>query len=170
MQRTGDQHLASLRDGRVVYLGSERVAYVTTHPAFREAARSVAELYELKRDPVNRDALSFVEDGERFSLYFLRPRTREDLLARMRAHKRIADASYGLMGRSPDHVASFVAGMVLQPEALGEASRRDRSFARNLLDYYDGPRRRDDYISYAVIPPAGPRAPHFPGRVHDASP
>ena len=170
MQRTGDEHLASLCDGRVVYLGSERVADVTTHPAFREAARSVAQLYELKRDPANRDALSFVEDGERFSLYFLRPRTREDLLARMRAHKRIADASYGLMGRSPDHVASFVAGMVLQPEALGEASRRDRSFARNLIDYYDGARRRDDYIAYAVIPPAGARDPKFSGRVYEASP
>src|SRR6185437_15125119 len=120
--RTGKQHLESLRDGRVVYIGSERVADVTAHPAFRNAARSIAMLYDLKRDPAHRDTLSYAEDGERHSMYYLLPRSRDDLVRRMRAHKAIASASYGLMGRSPDHVASFVAGMALQPEALGSAS------------------------------------------------
>src|SRR5215471_8958668 len=38
MLRTGKEHLETLRDGRIVYVGSERVADVTTHPAFRNAA------------------------------------------------------------------------------------------------------------------------------------
>ena len=33
--KTGDDHLGSLRDGRAVYIDGERVADVTTHPAFR---------------------------------------------------------------------------------------------------------------------------------------
>ncbi len=69
-----------MRDGRVVYVGSERVADVTTHPAFRNAARSIAMLYDLKRDPAQRDALSYEEDGERFSMYYLLPRNRDDLV------------------------------------------------------------------------------------------
>jgi 4-hydroxyphenylacetate 3-monooxygenase len=37
---TGKQYLESLRDGREVYIYGERVKDVTTHPAFRNAARS----------------------------------------------------------------------------------------------------------------------------------
>jgi 4-hydroxyphenylacetate 3-monooxygenase len=36
MLKTGKEHVESLRDGRVVYLGSERIDDVTTHPAFRK--------------------------------------------------------------------------------------------------------------------------------------
>jgi 4-hydroxyphenylacetate 3-monooxygenase len=168
--RTGKEHLESLRDGRVVFLGSERVADVTAHPAFRNAARSIAMLYDLKRDPAHLDTLSYIETGERYSMYFLLPRNRDDLVRRMRAHKAIASASYGLLGRSPDHVASFVAGMALQPEALGSGSGGGRAFAENLLAYYRHARDKDIYIAYAVIPPPGARDPAFSGRVYEKSP
>ena len=52
MLKTGAEHLESLRDGRVVYIGAEKVDDVTTHPAFRNGARSMAAIYDLKRaDP-----------------------------------------------------------------------------------------------------------------------
>lgn len=40
MLRTGKEHLESLRDGRVVYIGKERITDVTTHPAFRNGAHA----------------------------------------------------------------------------------------------------------------------------------
>ena len=46
MLRTGKEHLESLRDGRVVYVGGERVDDVTRHPAFRAAAQTVAGIYD----------------------------------------------------------------------------------------------------------------------------
>ena len=79
MLRTGKEHLEPLRDGRVVYIGSEKVDDVTRHPAFRNAAATVAAIYDMKADPANRDTLSYEEDGGRHSIYFLRPRTRDDL-------------------------------------------------------------------------------------------
>ena len=72
MLRTGKEHLESLRDGRVVYIGGERVDDVTRHPAFREAAQTVAAIYDMKADPANRDTMSYEEDGGRHSIYFLR--------------------------------------------------------------------------------------------------
>jgi len=36
---TGAEYLESLRDGREIYIYGERVKDVTTHPAFRNAAR-----------------------------------------------------------------------------------------------------------------------------------
>ena len=38
MLKTGAEYLESIRDGRKVYIGSEEVTDVTTHPAFRNAA------------------------------------------------------------------------------------------------------------------------------------
>jgi 4-hydroxyphenylacetate 3-monooxygenase len=76
-------------------------------------------------------------------MHYLLPRSREDLLRRTRAHKAIADSSYGLFGRSLDHVASFVAGMVLQSEVLDSGAGRRLSFARNLEAYYRDARHAD---------------------------
>ena len=42
---TGEEFLASLRDGREVYIYGERVKDVTTHLAFRNTARMIARLY-----------------------------------------------------------------------------------------------------------------------------
>jgi 4-hydroxyphenylacetate 3-monooxygenase len=158
MLKTGKEHLEGLRDGRVVYIGSERVEDVTTHPAFRNGARTVAAIYDMKADPANRDVMSFEEGGERHSMYFLRTRTREDLMRRMHAHKRIADLTHGMFGRSPDHVSSFVAGMAMAPEVL---DRNGGLYSKNLLAYYDDMRRRDAYAVYAVVPPQAARNPEF---------
>ena len=79
MLMTGKDYLDSIRDGRRVYVGSELVEDVTTHPAFHNAARSFAMIYDRKRAPENRDVMTFEEDEETFSTYFLLPHTREDL-------------------------------------------------------------------------------------------
>lgn len=157
MLRTGKEHLNSIRDGRVIYVGDERVEDVTTHPAFREAAKTVASLYDMKADPANADAMTFEEDGDRHSIYFLRARTREDLQRRMIGHRKIADITYGMFGRSPDHVASFVTGMAMKPDEL----KAPHAFADNLLAYYRHIRENDVYVVYAVLPPQAARNPEF---------
>ena len=151
MLKTGSEHLESLRDGRVVYIGAERVDDVTTHPAFRNAARSMAAIYDMKRADA---AHSFAEGKERYSNYFLRARTREDLQKRSQLHRAIAAMSHGLLGRSPDHVASFVTGMAMNPEVFGK-------YADNLARYYEHMRRTDSYAAYAVVPPQAARNPEF---------
>jgi 4-hydroxyphenylacetate 3-monooxygenase len=157
MLRTGKEHLESMRDGRVVYVGGERIDDVTRHRAFRNAAQTVAALYDMKADPANRDALSYEEDGGRHSIYFLRARSRDDLQRRMVGHRRIADLTYGLFGRSPDHVASFVTGMAMKPDEL----KAPCGNADNLVAYYRYARDNDLYLVYAVVPPQAARNPEF---------
>ena len=76
MIRSGEEYLESLRDGRAVYVGGERVDDVTTHPGFRNAARSYAKVFDARFDPRFRDLLSYEEDGARHAMYYLRPRSR----------------------------------------------------------------------------------------------
>src|SRR5689334_9719663 len=81
------EKLERMRDGRAVYIGAERVDDVTRHPAFRNAAQTVADLYEFKADPQRRELFSFAENGETYGLPWLRCRSRDDLTRRMRAMK-----------------------------------------------------------------------------------
>ena len=53
--RTGSEYLRSLNDGRQVFVDGECVADVSRHKAFREAARSVARLYDIAAEPANRE-------------------------------------------------------------------------------------------------------------------
>src|SRR5262245_42075574 len=162
MLATGQDKLDRMRDGRVVYIGSERVDDVTRHPAFRHGAETIAHLFDFKADPANRDLLSYEENGERYGLYWLRCRTREDLERRMRALKALSDSTYGLMGRSPDHVAGTLTGLAMKPSVLEDLHP---GFGDNLIRFYEYARREDLYLSYAVTPPAGIRSRElFPGQ------
>src|SRR6516165_7404398 len=121
MLMTGKEYLQSIRDGRVIYVGKERVKDQTTHPAFADGARTYAALFDMKSDPAVRDLMTFEEDGECYSMYYLQPRSQEDLRRRNRAHRKIADFCFGLMGRTPDAFAGNLTGLSLKPEVFDSA-------------------------------------------------
>ncbi|HTS41102.1 MAG TPA: 4-hydroxyphenylacetate 3-hydroxylase N-terminal domain-containing protein [Xanthobacteraceae bacterium] len=165
MLATGKQKLERMRDGRAVYIGAERVSDVTSHPAFRQGAQTVARLYDMKADPAKRELFTFEEDSERISLYWLRCKTRDDLLRRMRCCKAIADATYGFIGRSPDQVSGLVTGLAMNWSIL---EKLHQGFGQNLLRYYDHARKNDLYLSFAVTPASGRKSPElFPNQQRD---
>jgi 4-hydroxyphenylacetate 3-monooxygenase len=152
MLMTGQEYLESIRDGRRIYIGGELVEDVTTHPAFRNAAKSFAMIYDRKRAPENRDVMTFDEDGDTFSSYFLLPRTREDLQKRFETHRRIASWTYGLLGRSPDNFPSYVSGLVMDPPMF---DRIRQGFGDNMVKYYKHMRGNDIFASHTVTNPQG---------------
>lgn len=161
MIRNADEYLESLRDGRVVYVGGEKIDDVTAHPAFRNAARSYAGIFDARFDAEYRDILTYEEDGERHATYFLRPRSREDLERRTRSCEAIADMTYGMMGRSPDFVGGYIAGAAMQPEVFDSGNNK---FSQNVLGYYEHCKKNDVFLSHAVTPPQGSRDEAFSGR------
>jgi 4-hydroxyphenylacetate 3-monooxygenase len=83
----------------------------------------------------------------------------------MRAMKAIADQTYGLIGRSPDHVAGLITGLAMNPTLLDALTP---GFGDNLIRYYEYARKHDLYISFAVTPPSGIRSREiFTGEAHD---
>ncbi|AJF67355.1 4-hydroxyphenylacetate 3-hydroxylase family protein [Streptomyces vietnamensis] len=111
MTRSGQEYLEGLRDGREIWLDGERVKDVTAHPAFRASAASFAGLYDLADDPVHRPVL--VQGGVRRAGAV--PRSYEELVARRRAFRTTARASYGFLGRTPDYMAAGAAGFAAAP-------------------------------------------------------
>ena len=82
--RTGADYLRSLNDGRRVFVDGELVKDVTAHPAFREAARSIAKLYDIAADPALRERMTFTSPntGQPVHRSWQIPRTHADLRAR----------------------------------------------------------------------------------------
>jgi len=54
------------------------------------------------------------------------------------------------MGRTPDHVAGFLAGYAAKPSVFALAGK---SFAENVVRYYEHARDNHRYLSYAIVPP-----------------
>ena len=150
--RSGADYLKSLNDGRQVFVDGEKVADVTRHPAFREAARSVARLYDIAAAPENRELMTFTSPttGEPVLRAYQIPRSHADLRARRLFSEKWAEATFGLMGRSPDHVAGFFAGYAAVPEVFAAAGQK---FADNVVSFYESARDQHLYISYAIVPP-----------------
>ena len=109
---TGAEYLESIRDDREIWIHGERVKDVTTHPAFRNSARSVARLYDALHDPQYHDVLTTPTDTGNGSFthpFYRAPRNREDLVAARDAIACWQRFVFGFMGRSPDYKASFLA-------------------------------------------------------------
>ncbi len=150
--RTGSEYLRSLNDGRAVFVDGERVKDVTRHPAFREAARSVARLYDIAATPALRERMTFPspKTGEPVLRAYQIPHSHADLTARRLFSETWAEATFGLMGRTPDHVAGFFCGYAATPAVFAAAGKR---FADNVVAFYEQLRDQHLYASYAIVPP-----------------
>lgn len=152
--RTGAEFLDGLRcDGRKVYYDGQLVDDVTTHPAFAEGARTMARYFDVASDPDNAEVMTYKSPttGNSVSRIWQMPYSVEDLTARRRAIERLSEESFGYMGRTPDHVASFFVGYAAEPQVLAKNGRQD--LADNAVSFYEFMRENDAYITYTIVPP-----------------
>lgn len=156
--RTGLDYLSTLskeRDEREVYLDGERVEDVTRHPAFAPITRTIAELYDLAADPLNGMTYLAPETGQQANTVFSIPRSRADLTARRAAITSWARHTHGWVGRSPDHVGSFIAAFAAHPEQFATTPH---DLGANVVGYHRQLLEDSRYVSYAIIPPQVSRA------------
>jgi 4-hydroxyphenylacetate 3-monooxygenase len=150
--RTGSEFLRSLDDGRQVFLEGERVGRVSDHAAFREAARRMAALFDLAAEPELRERMTYPSPRTGAPVWraWQIPRSHADLKARRLFHETWAEATFGLMGRTPDHVAGFFAGFAAVPRVFAAGGQQ---FADNVVRFYEEMRDQHLYASYAIVPP-----------------
>jgi 4-hydroxyphenylacetate 3-monooxygenase len=149
MRRAAD-YLAGLRDGRAIFLDGERVRDVTSHPAFAEPVQRIAERYEAAREVPEVTTCIDPVSGRRIGAMWLIPRSAEDLGRRRAVHRFWAEGSYGLMGRTPDHVASVLTGLAGWRQLF---DRGGRQFGNNVARFHAKACDEDLYVAYAIVPP-----------------
>jgi 4-hydroxyphenylacetate 3-monooxygenase len=161
MVKDGAQHRQSLRDGRDVFINGTRVEDVTTHRAFRNSAQTVASLYNFQAAPQNIELMTYASPatGARVNRSWQLPTNYGELVERRKALEVWAGLHFGFMGRSPDHVASCVAAMVMGIELF---EQYDRARADAVRDYYRHSRDNDLFLSYVIVNPQADqtKAPH----------
>ena len=157
MTKTGAMHLNALRDGREIFLKGERVNDVTEHPAYRNSVATSALLYDFQAAPENIETLTFIspDSGGRVNRCWQLPESYEELLVRRHALELWAECHYGFLGRSPDHVASGLAGMIMGGEIFDKWNPERASALR---DYFCYARDNDLYLSYVIINPQADRS------------
>jgi len=155
--KTGAEHIASLRDGRTVYIDGQLVKDVTTHPAFRNAVQSAGALYDFQALPENLELMTFKPDGSnrRVNRAWQMPKSYEEMVQRRKALQAWARLSCGFMGRSPDHVASSLLG---QRMSIDIFRKHGPDRAKALIDYYDYATKNDLFLTYVIINPQAERA------------
>ena len=101
--RSGAEYLASLQDGRSVWHRGREVEDVTVEPGIGRGTKTLADFLDRQLEPDEQEKLTFEEDGERFSMSFLMPKSVEDVKKRGVAYYEWAKWSNGMFGRTPDY-------------------------------------------------------------------
>jgi len=87
--KTGAEHLASLKDGRTVYIDGALVDDVTVHPAFRRSVASAASLYDFQTAPENLELMTFAPEHANRRIRILGGSLQSTLLASPRHKKQV---------------------------------------------------------------------------------
>lgn len=147
---TPEEYLASLNDGREVYIYGQKVADVSRHPAFRNSAYSMSRLYEALHHPDSQELMTDIDpEGYRTHRYFMPSRSCEDLLKARDAIAHWSRLTYGFMGRTPDYKAGFTATLKSDPHLYAP-------FHDNALNWYRQSARKVLFLNHVLVnPPAG---------------
>ncbi|NBF03905.1 4-hydroxyphenylacetate 3-monooxygenase, oxygenase component [Pseudomonas sp. Fl5BN2] len=146
---TGAEYLASLRDDREIYIYGDRVKDVTTHPAFRNSAASMARLYDALHDPATKEQLCWDTDtgnGGYTHKFFRSARSPDELRQQRDAIADWSRLTYGWMGRSPDYKAAFGSVLGANPEFYGK-------FSDNARTWYKRIQEACLYLNHAIVNP-----------------
>lgn len=154
--KNGSNHIASLRDGRSVYIDGALAGDVTQHTAFRSAVQSIAALYDFQAEPDRQELMTFATpSGRRVNRAWQMARSYDDLVQRRKALVAWAELHNGFMGRSPDHVASALTGQLMGLDVFRRFSPERADAFREYMDYAAA---NDLYLTYVIINPQADRS------------
>lgn len=138
------------RTRRELWYGKDKITFnATKHFAFKNIAKTMAELYDLQLDEGFVDTMTYIspKTGNRVGTSFLQPRIKEDLEKRRSMIKTWADFSGGMLGRTPDYLNSALMAMASASEFFGKEN------SKKIIDYYEYVRENDLLLTHTLINP-----------------
>ena len=156
--RTGDEFVAGLKARpREVWIGGERADDVADHPAFRRPVARLAGLFDLQHDPAQAGRMTYASPatGDPVATAFMPAHDRADLEKKHGAYRAVAEATLGMMGRSPDFMNCTLLAFAEGAEVFARGGER---FAENMVRYYEFVRENDLFLTHALMSPQNDRS------------
>ena len=156
--RTGSEYLKGLQQSSAeIWLGDERITDVTSHPALRGCAQSMATLYDMQHTEDLRDEMTYPSPttGDPVGLSFITPQTHEDLQRRSAMMFHWSRFSGGMLGRSSDYINVEI---MAAAAAADFYHQNDPRFGENARNYYDYARENDLCMTHTLVNPQSNRA------------
>jgi 4-hydroxyphenylacetate 3-monooxygenase len=157
MIRTGEEYRESIRDGREVWIGGERVDDVTAHPAFKPLVDIRARVYDMAHEAGTQDVMSYLdaETGERNAVSTQLPYEREQWHAKERMVEAVFDEIGGVVTRIGDETVGEMWSLFDGRDVLNEV---DPQFAQNIERHIGRALREDPFHVSANTDPKGDRS------------
>jgi len=155
MIRNGDEYIDSIRDGREVWMEGEKVKDIPTHPMFKPIVDIRARIYEMQHDAQTRDAMTYVENDERFAIGLKLPRTLQDWHDKRAATDRVMDDIGGVVTRVGDETVGEMWSLYDGQDVLNEV---DPQFSENIRNHIDRVISQDPFHVSANTDPKGDRS------------
>ncbi len=157
IMRTGAEFIASLNDGRRVWVGDELIEDLATHPKTKGYVEAIAKFYDLHHDPEFQDRTTFVDEaGVRRSRVWFIPRTKEELRQRRAFYETMMREVGGTaFSRMPDSSNAVLLTYIDDPEPWETQSigTEGRPLAQNIRDKWAFFADEDIYTSAMFIDP-----------------
>jgi 4-hydroxyphenylacetate 3-monooxygenase len=155
MIRTGEEYRAGLRDGREVWIDGERVADVTTHPAFRPIVDAKARMYDMAHEPAHAATTVFDAAGEHFSILLRAPTEQAHWHEKWRALDLYFNDIGGVVTRVGDETVGEMWSLLDGRDVLNEIDPR---FADNIERHIHRVLAEDVFHVSANTDPKGDRS------------
>jgi 4-hydroxyphenylacetate 3-monooxygenase len=157
MIRTGDEYRESIRDGREVWMNGEKIADVTTYPAFKPAVDARALIYDLQHSPDCQETMTYVDEGtgERCAIALKLPKTRQDWRDKRRAVDHVMDQVGGVVTRVGDETIGEMWSLFDGQDVLNEVNPQ---FSENITRHIARAIIEDPFHVSANTDPKGDRS------------
>ncbi len=155
MIRTGDEYIDSIRDGREVYVGGEKVRDVASHPMFKPLVDIRARIYDMQHDARTRHIMAYEEDGEWSAIGNKLPHTQADWWDKRRATDTLLEDIGGIVTRVGDETVGEMWSLFDGQDVLNEV---DPQFSANIRNHISRVIKADPFHVSANTDPKGDRS------------
>ena len=156
MLMTGAEYRESIRDDRDVWMNGERVADVTTHPAFKPIVDVRARIYDMAHEERYRDVMAYRDErNESYCIGYKLPKSQQDWRDKRAAVDAVMRDIGGMVVRVGDETVGEMWSLWDGKDVLNEVDPR---FGQNIEDHIYRVLERDIFHVSANTDPKGDRS------------
>lgn len=147
MTKARDMYLQRLAVPRGIWLNGKKIDDILQEPAFQGAIDNTLSYYDMLENP----GFQFDYKGHSAAISLMVPGNVDDLARKRHAYKKVADSSFGMLGRTPDFINAGLSAMRSHAAFFGSDEHAD--YCANVIGFYDRCAREHLFVGHGAINP-----------------